>query len=124
MAAYTQVPQIKFMWDHELPRNRSEYVWNYGFDPHEPLEPFCEQVIVRIAPAVCVDWDQSLTGSAAKPLGEAIDGLCEHCEATFCITEEWGFQIDSPVMLQLHMEEQGFVYAPGEFDFDADYMQA
>jgi hypothetical protein len=115
-------PQVDFLWSNQLPRDRRDYVWDYGFDRYEPLEPFCDQEIVRIAPAVCTYWDQHLTGYTDAPLGEEIDGLCEACETQFCIREAWGFQIDSPAMLRAHMEEQGFVYAPGVFEFDADHM--
>jgi hypothetical protein len=116
-------PQVTFAWSNQLPRERGAYVWDYGFDPTETIpKPFCDRVIVRIAPAACVLWDSHLTGGPHAPLGDEVEGLCEVSEAVFGIPESWGFQIDSVNMLTAHMEEQGFVHAPGAFEFGPDHM--
>jgi hypothetical protein len=128
MATATPLPpQVTFAWSNQLPRERGAYVWDYGFDPTEPEttpkpKAFCDRVIVRIAPAACVSWDGHLTGGPHAPLGDEVEGLCEVSEAVFEILESWGFQIDSVNMLTAHMEEQGFVHAPGAFEFGSDHM--
>ena len=80
------LPQIRYMWSHELPADRSQYVWwvdkdDDVFNPEDPESCY----MVRVAPARCLSWDQQLTGHATAPLGAAagLPGLRECAEGLF-----------------------------------------
>lgn len=108
----SKFPQENFQWNHELPTDRAEYVWDVDvdaddFDP-EDLEAW---LTVRVAPARCLHWDQQLTGGPDFPLGASLEGLREACEGIF----EVDTRIRTLDELRNHMAALGFVYAPGVF---------
>jgi hypothetical protein len=104
------LPQIRYRWSYELPRDPAAYVWD--FDHEDDNNDKTTWTHVRIAPARCLNWDQQLTGGADAPLNVRLFGLEETCEGAFDTNLP---DLNTEDAVKTHMAALGFVHVPGVF---------